>query len=351
MRIKLEKKVSTSLRSRALIPIEALAATLIVSSIFVAAAGADPIQAYAAIFQGAFGDTLAQTELLVRMAPLVLTGLAVAVAFRAKFWNIGAEGQLFLGAMLATAVGLYVDAPAVVHIPLFIVAAFAGGALTILPAAYLKLKLKADEVVTTLMLNFIIALLVSAILEGPWRDPVTKWPQSPSLPSAARYPILLPNSRLHLGIAVAFGLAALAYFIMQFTRLGFDIKAVGSNPEASQLSGISVARTILKACIISGGLAGVAGAGEVAGIHYHMIAEISPGYGYTGIVIATLGYLHPLGVLLAALFFAAIINGSFIMSRELVVPTFLSDVVQGLALIFMLVFLFFGQYRIKVIRT
>jgi len=217
--------------------------------------------------------------------------------------------------------------------------------------ALLRVKLAIDEVVTTLLLNSVILFFVSFLLNGPWRDPVSGWPQSPQIEPSTVLPKLLPRSRLHLGFIVAMTVVALLWYVLSRTTLGLRMRAAGLGREAARFAGIDVDRTVLVAALVSGGIAGLAGVGEVAGIHFHLIDAISPGFGYTGIIVATLGALHPVGVALAALFIGLIGTGSQTVSRALGVPTFLGDVVQAALLLVTLGMFLLMNYRIRVVHS
>jgi ABC-type uncharacterized transport system permease subunit len=329
------------------LPLAAILATLALCSTLILLAGANVFEAYRALFAGALGSRFNLTETVVKAAPLVLTGLAVAVAFRARFWNIGGEGQLLAGAMAAAFVGAREGLPAWSLIPAMILAgALAGAATAALPAA-LRVRLKVDEVVVTLMLNFVIFYAMTALLDGPWKDPLSGYPDSPDIRPEAEFPVLMRATRLHLGVLVAALAPVAVWFLIARTTLGFEIRAVGANSRAAAHAGIPVGRTMLLAAAISGGLAGLAGAGEVGGLHYQVMASLSPGYGYTGIVVAMLAALNPLGVVPSALFFAAIATGAESMSRQTGVPVFLGDVIQGTSLICMLAALLFTGWRLR----
>lgn len=349
--LRLEKAPALSPLRRALLPVRALVATFLVGTIPVLAAGASPLGAYYEMFLGAFGDMTAISEVMVRAAPLMLTGLAIAVAFRAKFWNIGAEGQLYAGAILGSLVALnFATWPPWIHIPFMVLAGMVGGALCALPGI-LKIKVKVGDVVTTLMLNFIMIIFTSYLVQNVMTDPFTGWPQSAPITDSATYPVLLPYTRFHLGIIIALFFAlVVGYGLMEYTTLGYEIKAVGSNEIASKLAGINPTVVTIKTALISGAFAGLAGIGEVAGIRHHLIATLSPvpiGYGLTGVVIAVMAGLNPFWVVVVAIFFSAIINGSQTMSRVTGVPIFLSEIFQGLALFFTLFFIFLDHYKIR----
>jgi simple sugar transport system permease protein len=347
MRLRLEPRQRTPAWLNLLLPVIAVLATLVLTSGLIAAAGAEVIPAYGALFAGAFGSTFNSVETVVKAAPLVFTGLAVAVAFRAKFWNIGAEGQLLAGAMAAAFVGGLEGLPVWALAPLMILGgAIAGGLWASVPAT-LKVRYQVDDVVATLMLNFVMFYAMMALLDGPWKDPLSGYPDSPDIRIDAEFPILMARTRLHLGVALALVSAVLVWLLMTRTTLGFAIRAVGENARAAAHAGIPVNRVVFTTAIISGGLAGLAGVGEVAGMHFQVMASLSPGYGYTGIVIAMLARLNPLGVVPAALFFAAVATGAESMSRKTGVPVFLADIIQGTSLICMLVALLFANFRVR----
>ncbi|MFQ5785457.1 MAG: ABC transporter permease [Alphaproteobacteria bacterium] len=350
IRIAIEPRSRTPAWLNLLLPLAAVLATLIICSGLIALAGADIMQAYAILFSSALGSKFSLSETVVKATPLIFTGLAVAVAFRAKFWNIGAEGQLLVGAMAAAFIGARAGLPGWSLVPLMIVGgAFAGGLMATLPAV-LKLHYRVDDVVATLMLNFIVLYGMMALLDGPWKDPLSGYPDSPDILSAAEFPVLVPATRVHLGVLLAVLAVFAVWFLMRSTTLGFAIRAVGENPRAARHGGVDIVRTVLLTALISGGLAGLAGVGEVAGLHFQVMATLSPGYGYTGIVIAMLARLNPLGVVPASLFFAVVITGAEAMSRKTGVPVYLADVIQGAALICMIVALLFTTYRLRLKR-
>lgn len=332
-------------------PLLAIAATLLLSSLLVAAAGAPIGRAYALLLQGGFGSRFALTETLTRATPLIFTGLAVAAAFRARLYNIGAEGQLYLGALAAVAVGgsgWAASVPVWLAFPTMLTAAALAGALLLLLPALLKTHFAVDEVVTTLLLNFIVLLFVGAMLDGPMKDPSAMgWPQSVTLPEPLQLSKLLERSRVHSGLLIALAAAVLLWALLRFSTLGFEIRAVGSGARAAAFAGMPVTRTTVAVALLSGALAGVAGAVEVAGRAGYVTLDMSPGYGYSGIVIAMLAALHPLGVVAAAVFVAGIGVGADSMSRAVGVPTYIADVIVALALLAMLVATMLTQYRVR----
>ena len=333
-------------------PLLAIAFTLGVSSLLVAWAGAPVGQAYALLLQGGFGSVFAITETLTRATPLIFTGLAAAVAFRARLFNIGAEGQLYAGALAAVAVGGLHGGSGFgltpwLLLPLMLAAAALAGAALLLVPALLKSRLAVDEVVTTL-LNFNVLLFVGAMLDGPMKDPTSMgWPQSVAVQDALQLSKLVERSRVHTGLVIALTCALALWALLRFTTLGFEIRAVGSGPRAAAFAGMPVQWVTVKVALLSGALAGVAGAVEVAGRAGYVTLDMSPGYGYSGIVIAMLAALHPLGVVAAAVFVAGILVGADSMSRAVGVPTYIADVINAVALLSVLVATMFTQYRLR----
>lgn len=337
--------------ARIVIPIAAIVVTLILSAIPILIAKGHLWKSYFYLFYGALGTRFNLLETFVKSSPLILTGLAVAFAFRAKFWNIGAEGQLLAGALTATALGVSLGGiPAPVALPAMMICGFLAGGIWASIPAILKTKLKVDDVVSTLLLNYVMIHIMGALLFGPLQQPGSSWPRSSEIVEAAKYPILLARSRFHLGIPLAFFAVLIIWFINTKTIFGYRSKAVGVNIRAAHFGGINTTSVILWTAAISGGLAGLAGVGELCALQYRLIMDISPGYGYSGIVIAMLGNLHPVGVLLSSLFFSVIIVGAQTMSRMTGVPTYIAEVIQGMALMVMLIFLLFTEYRLRVVR-
>ena len=264
--------------------------------------GVNPLEAFYYVFLGSFGSIRSLTEVLVIFAPLSLATFCMVISLKANFFNIGAEGQIMAGAIAATGVGLTLgDSVGSAAILLVVLGSFLGGAGLSLLCAILKAKFQANEVITTLMMNYVMTLLISYLLHGPWRDP-SGWPYSPLLSKSAQFPILLPDTRFHSGILLAIMGAFFVYLLMQRTVLGYKIKVSGLNPRAAYSHGVNVLRTYIIAAIIAGGLAGWAGATEVAGVQHRLVTGISGGYGYTAIMVALVGRLNPVGAVAAALF-------------------------------------------------
>lgn len=349
--MRLEARGEVSHAMLVVAPFLAIAFTLAMSSLFVAWAGAPLGRTYALIFEGGFGSRFAWSETLTRATPLILTGLAAAIAFRARFYNIGAEGQLYAGALAAVAAGgLHgvADLPVPLLFLSMLLAAMLAGAMLILVPALLRLRLGVDEVVTTLLLNFVALLFVSMMLDGPMKDPAAMgWPQSVTLHDDLQLARLIERTRLHTGLLIAVSLAAGLGALLRYTTFGFDVRAVGANARAAAFAGVPVKRTLLVVALASGALAGLAGAIEVAGRTGYVTLDMSPGYGYSGIVIAMLAGLNPLGVVAAAVFVAGILVGADSMSRGVAVPTYIADVIVAIALLSMLVATAFARYRLR----
>ena len=351
--MRLEKRTHSSSLAMLLVPLAAVAFTLLISALLVLWAGAPVGQTYGLLLKGGFGSVFALSETLTRAIPLTLTGLAAAVAFKARLFNIGAEGQLYVGALAAVAVGglhggTGFDLPPALLFVLMMLAAALAGALLLLGPALMKARLGVDEVVTTLLMNFIVLLLVSLMLDGPMKDPTAMgWPQSVALLGDLELSKLIAQTRVHTGLLWAITLALGLWALMKFTVLGFDIRAVGANARAAAFAGVSVTRTVVLVALLSGGLAGLAGAIEVAGRTSYLTLDMSPGYGYSGIVIAMLAGLHPLGVVLGSVFVAGVLVGADSMSRVIGVPTYIADVIVATSLIAVLIATLLTQYRVR----
>jgi simple sugar transport system permease protein len=311
--------------------------------------GASALNTFALLLKGAAGSQFALLETLTRSTPLIFTGLAAAVAFRAKLWNIGGEGQLYIGAVLTAVLGTgALPLPAPLLLPILLLAGAVGGALTLLGPTLLKNRFGVDEVVTTLLLNFIVLLLVSLLLDGPLKDPMgLGWPQSPKVIPEAALPKLVQGKRLHAGFLLAIAAALVVWFINARTTLGYEMRAVGHNPRAARFLGMPVDAVLLKTALLSGGLAGLAGVSEVAGLKGNLTLDLSPGFGYSGIVVAMLAMLHPLGVIAAAVFVAGMFVGADAMSRSAGVPNYIADVMVATSLLTMVVAMMFTRFRLR----
>jgi simple sugar transport system permease protein len=299
--------------------------------------GVNPFQAYRYLLFSAFADRNSLAEIVVKMAPLMLAGLGVAIAFHCGVWNIGAEGQLYVGALVATGIGIsWTGLPPYLLLPLIILSSAIGGGLYGAFPGWLKVRLGANEIIVTIMLNYVAIYGANFLIHNPWREPSGRVPKSADIVEAARLPLLLEGTRMHAGILLALLCMVLVFILIRKTVLGYRLRAVGRNPDAAHYGGIPVRRTVVLGMALSGALAGLAGMGEVTGIHHNMVDDFSPGYGFTAIVIALLGKLHPVGVALSSLLFAALQVGAESMQRAFRIATSLVWILQGLVVLFAL---------------
>ncbi len=297
-------------------------------------AGADAAAGFGALAQGAFGSWRAVLETLTRAAPLMLTGASVAVAFRARLWSIGAEGQLFAGAIAGYGAARAVAMPDWLAFPVILAAGFAGGAAYGWLAGFLKVRRGVSEVISTVMLNYIALLVLSLLLlDGPWSDPNAAYEQSPPVPAATEFPLLVAHSRLHVGLIVALTACAAVQLMMARTSLGYDIRALGDNPSAWAAKMGPPDRLVLIVMGLSGGLAGLAGVGEAFGAHHRLLAGISPGYGYTGLCLAIAARLKPAGIVIGSLLFGGIVSAGIKMQILTGIPSAASTVIQAVILL------------------
>lgn len=347
--IRMELRETPSTWLLILVPVISAVAALLLALLILFLTGAPTLNAAGLLLGGAAGSLFAVTETLTRATPLMFTGLAVAIAFRAKLWNIGAEGQLYAGALAAVAVGGgIVTLPPVLMIPLIILAGAAAGALMLLGPVFLKARLAVDEVVTTLLINFIVLLLVQMMLEGPMKDPLSMgWPQSVPIIDEGVLPKLISQMRIHAGLFIAAAATIGVHVLMKHTVLGYEMRAVGGNTAAARFSGISVSATLIRTAVLSGALAGLAGVSEVAGLKGYLTADLSPGFGYAGIVVAMLAALNPLAVIPASLFVAGVFVGADTMSRTLGISNYFADLVVALALLCVLLGSLFTRYHVR----
>lgn len=328
-------RIEASPLRRAVWTASALLLAVLLSAILFLAAGASPAAAFAALLKGAFGSWRSTSETLVAATPLIFTGLATAVAFRARIWNIGAEGQVFAGAMFAYWVqhGLAGASP-FIQLPVVVLGGLAGGGLYAALASVLKTRFNVDEVISTVMLNYIIVYLLSLLLlQGPWSEPGAFFEQSAKMDPGSLLPLLSGGSRLHAGFLLALAAAAVVQVLMARTPVGYEIRAAGSNLRALEVQGTRPARVILMVMVISGALAGLAGIAQVYGVHYRLKSGVLSGFGYTGIVVAILGQLKPWGVVAAALVFGALVTGGTFMQVKTGVPSALIYAVEAILLL------------------
>lgn len=313
----------------------AIAAALLVGAGLIAIAGVNPLKAYFILFNEAllnyygFGNTLTKT------APLLLTSLGVLVALKAGQFNIGGEGQIYMGGLGSALIGLYVRGlPLILHLPLALAGGFLFGAIWGFIPGYLKAVRGVNEVITTLLLNYIAQYWVSYLVSGVLMEPKAPSPFSPQIAPSAQLPILLPQTQTHAGILIGVLAALLLWIGFALTPLGYQAEVVGQNPMAARYAGIPVRRTIVMAMAIAGGLAGLAGSGEVLGLRYRLFENFSPGYGFDAIAISILSRGNWAGVVLISLFFGALRSGANVMQRSAGVPVTVVYAIQGLTVLF-----------------
>jgi simple sugar transport system permease protein len=352
MGIHLEKRLNPSRAVNILVPVASVVIALLIGAVLLLAVGVDPIETYKAMVEGAFGSRYAITETLVKAIPLALAGLGVSLAFRMRFWNIGAEGQIAMGGFAAAGYALFIapKLPPALALPGVIVAGFAGGAMWGLLPAVLKAYLNVNEIIVTLMMNYIAILWVEYLFYGPWKDPAGY-----GFPGTAEFPEMtwLPRffeSRVHLGLFIAIAAAFLIWVILSFTKWGYEIKVIGENPTAARYAGINRARNIILVMILSAGLAGLAGMAEVAGISHRLQKGLTVGYGYTAIIVAWLAKLNPWGVLLVALLMAGLLVGGDQLQISMGLPASVALVLQGIILFLVLGLDIFTNYRLVIDR-
>ncbi len=351
MRLKLEKKAHSGLR---IVPLTLMIAApvLLAGAVLFEAVGADPLAAYAVMLQGALGNWFNCSEVLVKAIPLMLTGLAVAVAARMQLWNIGCEGQLVCGGIFAAGFALYAaDAlPAPAVIPILILAGFAGGALWALIPALLKARWNVNEIISTLMFNYVAVILMQHLYFGPWRDPMGRgFPGTAMFVRSAWLPRFF-HTRIHLGLFIALGAALLLYYSLGHTTWGYRVTVIGLSPQAARYANFDAGRQQIAVLLISGGLAGLAGMGEVCGIHLRLQQGLAVGYGYDGIIVAFLAYLNPLAVPLVALLLAGLIVGGEQLQAVAHLPASISMVLEGCLLLAILAATVFSTHRLRIVR-
>ena len=321
-----------------------------VCGLLIVLAGNNVFTAYGSLLSGSFGSKYAIYETLVQATPLILTGLAAAVAFRARIWNIGGEGQFFAGTMGAFWVGNQwgdgLSSGAI--IPLLIIGAACAGAIWGAIPGILKARFETNEIITTVMMNFLIVYIMSYLLSDPWRAPDTYYYQTSRLPQSTYIPKIFSGSRLHWGFVLAVGCLLFIWWLINSTTFGFEARALGVNRLAAGYAGIGVQKTTVLVMAVSGALAGVAGGVEVAALHHRLTMDLNTaGYGFAGIIVALLARLKPWAVIIAAIGFGGLRNGAIKMQISTGIPEALVSVVQGLTLLFVLIFAVAVRYEFR----
>lgn len=330
----------------ALNPLWAGLAALIIGAGLILLAGLNPIMAYHALFMGAFSDIYGLSSTLIKTTPLIFAGLGVALAFKGGYFNVGVEGQLYLGGLGATLVGLYSRGlhPAV-HITLALSAGFVFGALWSFVPGFLKARYEVNEIITCIFMHFIGMLFIEYMAAGPLFEKGAPAAMSPEIAESARLPIIIPDTDVHLGLVICVVLGLIMQFVFSKTTIGYQVSAIGLNPTACRYAGMNIMKSVILLALVSGGLAGLAGASEVMGLKHRLFDRFSPGYGIDAIVIAFMAKSNPLGVMAGSLFFGALRSGAGMMQRATGVPTTAVFAIQGLVILFVAVSLVLPQWR------
>jgi ABC-type uncharacterized transport system permease subunit len=320
---------------------------LLLCSILIALAGVNPMRAYGAMLKGAFGSISGVVDVVTKATPLLLTGLGTCVAFRSGQWNIGGDGQIYMGALGATIIGLTLTGmPPAVLIPAAVLAGFLGGAIWAAIPGLLKARRQVSEIISTLMLSYVASLIIEYLVNGPLQGSSSYMPQTNMVAEAARLPLLVPPYRTQWGTILALGIAVAVYVLIYRSSFGFELRAAGLSPDAARYGGIKVVRNVVWVMVLSGGLSGLAGANEVLGFHYRLFVGLSPGYGFTGIIVALLARLNPIGLIFSSILFSGLIVGASQMQSVVGVPAAIAGIIQGIVILFVLGTELFLDYRL-----
>ena len=337
-RRKLARTTTPSRTVQVVAPVVSVLLALVACGIVLLATHQNPISVYHAMLKGALGDRFGLTETLVKMTPLLLAGLGISVAFKMQLWNIGAEGQLYLGAIGATWVALFAlpNAGGWVVIPAMVAAGMiAGGIWGAIPGA-LRAFFNANETITTLMLNYVAIILCDYLIHGAWKDPNGHgFPGTERFSKSASLPRWLPY-RVHLGLVFGLVAATILWIALRRTRWGYELNVMGSNGRAARYAGMNITRSIVVVMAVSGALAGLAGMSEVSGIGHQLQRNLSPGYGYTAIIVSWLGRLNPIGIILVSFLLAALLVGGDQLQMTMGLPSSVAPMLQGAILFFVL---------------
>ena len=353
MRITIEKRYDTIAHESLLTAAISLTIAFVVGAVIFLAYGANPLTAYGVMAQGAFGTTLGISEVVVKAIPLMLTGLAVAIAATMLLWNIGCEGQFVFGALGATWAALFLTPgwPAYTVLPTIIICGALGGVIWALMPALLKSYCEVSEILTTLLLNYVAIIIMEHLYFGPWRDPEGMgFPGSALFPEVATLPRFF-DSRIHIGIFIALAAAVLLHILLQHSKWGFRIRVIGEGPKAALYAGMKVNVEVIKVMAISGALAGLAGMGEVTGIHMRLQEGLSVGYGYDGIIVACLAGFRPKMVPLFALILGGLIIGGEQLQSVMHLPASIVQVLEGALLLGFLASATLLRYRLQFAET
>jgi general nucleoside transport system permease protein len=319
---------------------------LVIPAAVIALLGYDPLEAMAILFKGAFGSRQAWDNTLIKMAPLLIAALGVTVAFRTGLWSVGNLGQFLMGGLGAALAALLVgDLPGGWLVAL-LAGAVAGSLWSLVPGV-LRAFWSVNEVVTTLMFNYIAVLLINYLVTGPIMDRTSGLAQTERISSLAQLPVLVAGTRIHLGVLIALFLAVAVHLLLARTAFGYELRVVGMNDRAGRFAGISVPRTLLSAMLLSGALAGLAGAGEILGLYRRLLDGVAGGYEYTPIIVALLGNLNPLGLIVPSVLFAGLLVGARSMQVTIGLPSSIVAAMQGLIILLVIGFRALANYRVE----
>ncbi len=349
-RYKIEERDDVSGLSQVLALILSLVGAFFVAALLIRQAGGDPLLALTSIYKGAFGGQREILETLVRASPLLLVAVGTVVAFRGSIWNIGQEGQLIAGAMFSYWIYMFIqDWPRIPLLIVIIISGFVGGSLLAILAAFLRAYFRVDIVIGTILLNYITLYILSLLLwdHDLWMDLRSYNPRTAQILEVAQLPKLIEGFRLHLGIVLGIIAAVIIAWILKNSSFGLDVRAIGFNALASKFRGINFNKTLIITMIISGGLCGLAGMGEAFGLQHKLDLELSPGLGFTGLIVAMLAGLDPIAAIVVSIFFGGLINGGIRMITTTGVPTALINATQAIVLIFLLTARVVSMWRIR----
>jgi len=353
MRLRLEARPEPSRLARWLSPLVATLAVLLIGFVLFAAMGKDPWQALYTFFVEPVDTLYDVGELLLKASPIMLCAVGLAVGYRANVWNIGAEGQLVMGAIAGGGIALaFHESESALVLPLMIVAGMAGGMLWAAIPAFLRTRCNANEILVSLMLVYVASLVLSLLVHGAWRDPEGfNFPQSRLFADSALWPNLLPETRLNAGFLVALLAVGAGWLFMRKSLPGYQMRVAGLAPAAANYAGISASRTVWMGMLIGGACAGIAGVGEVAGPIGQLMPVISPGYGFAAIIVAFVGRLHPVGIFFASLLMSLLYLGGEAAQMKLALPSSVTGLFQGTLLLFLLAADVFIHYRLRVVHS
>ena len=352
MQLKLEARPEPSRLMGYLSPLIAAVLTIVAGFILFSALGKNPVQAFYTFFVHPIRDLNGVTEMLLKASPLMLIGVGLACGYRANVWNIGAEGQLVLGAIFAGGIALWFHGSEnALVLPLMIIAGAAGGMLWAAIPAFLRTRFNTNEILTSLMLVYVASFLLSWLVHEPWRDPEGfNFPQTKQFTDSALYPMLVEGTRLNFGFLIALAAIALGYVFLNRSFLGFQLRVAGLADAAAKYAGFNANRMVWLGMLVGGACAGIAGMGEVAGPIGQLLPSVSPGYGFAAIIVAFVGRLHPIGILLASMLMSLLYLGGEAAQMGLNLPSAITGLFQGMLLFFLLGSDVFINYRIKVVR-